>query len=116
MKASVVFHLDWDNEDALLMALGNTGNLLKEIAADDAEIYMVANGDAVKLFLRQRAARYADRINDLSEADVDFLVCNNSLVRLDIKPEELLEACRVIPAGIIEIIRLQAEGCAYVKP
>lgn len=116
MKTKVVFHVDWDNEEALIMALNNMENLLKNVPAQEAAIYLVANGVAVRLFRRERAAQYASRIESLSGSGVHFFVCNNSLNNLGIKHEELLEPCQVVPAGILEIIRLQAEGCAYVKP
>ncbi len=116
MNVRVVFHLDWDNEDHLIMALNNMENLLKEVSAEDAAIYLVANGVAVKLFQPERAAHYAPRIEKLSETGVRFLLCNNALRNLGIKPDELMAQCEVVPAGIVEIIRLQAEDCAYIKP
>lgn len=98
MKTKVIFHIDWGNEDALVMALNNMENLLKEVPAEEAVIYLVANGVAVKLFQRERATPYTSRIEKLSDVDVRFFVCN------------------IVPAGILELIRLQAEGCAYIKP
>ncbi len=116
MKIKVVFHVNCDDEKTLLIALNNMENLLKNVPADEAAVNLVANGTAVRLFQRERAAQYASRIEGLSGEAVQFSVCNNSLNSLGIKPEDLLESCQVVPAGILEIIRLQAEGCAYVKP
>jgi len=76
----------------------------------------VANGTAVRLFQRDLDAEYAPRIQHLSETEVNFLVCNNSLNNLGIKRGELLAPCHAVSAGIMEIIRLQSQGCAYVKP
>ena len=116
MKTKVVFHLDWDNEEPLIMALNNMENLLKEVPAEDAVIYLVANGVAVKLFQLERAVKYTSRIEKLSDIGVHFLVCNNSLRNLGIERDQLLESCEIVPAGILELIRLQAEQCAYIKP
>ena len=114
MKTKVIFHIDWDNEDALIMALNNMENLLKEVPVEEAAIYLVANGVAVKLF--QRATPYTSRIEKLSDVGVRFFVCNNSLRNLGIERDELMESFEIVPAGILELIRLQAEGCAYIKP
>ncbi len=116
MEMKVVFHVDWDHTDSLLMAIGNMENLLKALSDTQAEIYLVANGSAVKLFRHESASEYASRIERLAEADVHFLMCNNALNKHGIKHEDLLDSCHVVPSGIMEIIRLQAEGCAYVKP
>ena len=116
MKTKVVFHIDWDNEDALIMALNNIENLLKEVPAEESVIYLVANGVAVKLFQCERVTPYTSRIEKLSDVGVRFLVCNNSLLNLGIERDELMKSCKIVPAGILELIRLQAEGCAYIKP
>lgn len=116
METKVVFHIDWDNEKALVMALNNMQNLLKEVPAEEACIYLVANGVAVKLFRLDRAAGYSARIEKLSDSGVRFLVCSNSLRNLDMDSTDLVGPCEVVPAGIMELIRLQAEGCAYIKP
>jgi len=98
------------------MALNNIDNLLKATSADKATVYLVANGTAVRLFQHERASEYASRIQRLSELGVQFFLCKNSLNNLNIRREDLLAPCQVVPAGIVEIIRLQANGCAYVKP
>ncbi len=116
MKAKVVFHIDWDNEDALIMALNNMENLLKEIPSNEANVYLVANGLAVKLFRLERATSYASRIKRLSEVGVHFFLCNNSLHNLSIGHSELIESCEIVPAGILKLIQLQSDGCAYIKP
>ena len=116
MEIKIVFHVNRDDEETLLIALNNMENLLKTVHDQQAAIHLVANGMAVKLFQGERAAQYASRIENLAGNGVRFAVCNNSLNSLGINPAELLEPCQVVPAGILEIIRLQAERCAYVKP
>lgn len=116
MKIKVVFHLDWENEERLIMTLNNMENLLKEVPAEEADIYLVANGVAVKLFLIKRAVQYISRIEKLSDTGVRFLICNNSLRNFGIEGDELMKSCEIVPAGILELIRLQNEECAYIKP
>lgn len=98
------------------MALNNIENLLREVSAGRAAVHVVANGSAVGLFRRERAGGYAVRIGALAADGVRFSICNNSLNTLGMGREELLESCGVVPAGIIEIVRLQVEGYAYIKP
>jgi len=116
MRTKVVFHIDQDNEEPLIMALNNMDNLLKEIPAEEAAIYLVANGVAVRLLQLENATQYTSRIEELSRVGVRFLVCNNSLRNLGIDLNELVAPCELVPAGILELVRLQGEGCAYIKP
>ena len=116
MKTKVVFHIDWEKEERLIMAINNITNLLKAISFDEAAICILANGAAAKLFQRERALKYAPDIQRLSQQGVRFLVCSNSLNNFGIPREDILRQCEAIDAGIVELIRLQAEGYAYVKP
>lgn len=116
MMTKVVFHLDMDEEERLVMALNNIGNLLKEIPSTEAAICLVANGSAVRLFQRDLAAAHSMRVEELSGKGVRFLMCSNSLKNLNLDPGEMLNGCEVIKAGIVELISLQTDGYAYIKP
>lgn len=116
MKAKVVFHLDWNEEKPLIMALKNITNLLKQIQADESAICLVANGTSVQLFQSDRSPEHTALIEDLCGRGVHFLLCNNSLNDLDIGREKLIQNCEIVPAGVVELIKLQTEGYAYIKP
>jgi len=116
MKAKVVFHVDWEKEENLVMALNNITNLLKEVPAEESAVCVLANGAAAKLFRREHALPYVSDIRRLSQKGVRFLVCNNSLTNFRIAKDDLVESCEVVPAGVLELIRLQADGYAYIKP
>ncbi len=116
MDCKVVFHLDWNDRDRMIMALNNISNLLKDPFGENGVVRLLANGQAVRLFERSAASANAERIAELRGRGVGFLMCNNSLKGLGLLPSELIEGCEVVPAGIVELIRLQRQGFAYVKP
>lgn len=116
MPYKVVFHIDWDDEQALKMGLANIGNLLKEPDSEGSQIHMVANGQAVRLFRKEFAECDETIINELNAKGVRFCLCSNSLNKFKYKQIDMLEICEVVPAGIAEICKLQAMGCAYIKP
>ena len=116
MRTKVVFHLDWDEEKRLVMALNNITNLLKEVPSTEAAICLLANGSAVGLFQRDKTASYGLRVEELFGKGVRFLMCNNSLKNLNLDPGEMLPGCEVVKAGIVALIELQADGYAYIKP
>lgn len=116
MQANVVFHIDNKDKKSLLVALSNIENLLKEISIEKAKIYVVANGTSVILFKKEQTCNYIEQVKSLSNRGVHFCICHNSLNKQDIKREELLNICEVVSAGVIELIRLQNAGYAYIKP
>jgi intracellular sulfur oxidation DsrE/DsrF family protein len=52
----------------------------------------------------------AIRIRNLARARVTFAVCNNSLKHLNIQPEELVDEAKIVPAGVSELVKKQADG------
>jgi len=112
----VVFHLDWEQEERLLMALENTKNLFREIPAQQCSVRIVANGKAVNLLRKDRSMKYAGEMEDLHKLGVRFKACRNAMVKNNIQNTDLLEICDVVPAGILELINLQHQGFAYIKP
>jgi intracellular sulfur oxidation DsrE/DsrF family protein len=48
---------------------------------------------------------------------VEFRVCHNTLNARRISEQNLLMDAKVVPAGVVEVARLQfEEGYAYLKP
>jgi hypothetical protein len=116
MTANVLLHLDLEDEGRLREALGNIHNLIEDETVAEANIRVVVNGAAVRLFRKGQAGKNAQRIRTFADQGVSFLICRNSLKHLGFDESELLEACQVIPAGIVELYSLQESGFAYVKP
>jgi uncharacterized protein len=114
--AKVVFHVDWEQEEVLSLALTNMKNLQAAIPPEKTSIYLVANGKAVNLFRKDKSADYFKSIDELHKKGVHFLMCRNAMAHNKIDQKDLLDVCEVVPAGIVELIRLQQEGYAYVKP
>jgi intracellular sulfur oxidation DsrE/DsrF family protein len=56
-------------------------------------------------------------VGELSGKGVEFRVCNNTLTTRQIDPGRLLLETTIVPSGVSEVARLQAqEGFAYLKP
>ena len=95
------------------LALGNVRNLLKA-EGDTFTVEVLANSEAVKRYIRTEAGD--PELKDLLDQGVRFVACNNALKANKLLPEDLLEGVEVVPAGVVELIKKQAEGYAYLKP
>lgn len=115
-ERKVVFHLDWDQEERLTLALENIKNLFKEVPPQQCRVCMVANGKAVKLFRKDRIGEHAADMEELHKLGVRFTACRNALAKNKIEKSDLFHLCEIVPAGILELIDLQAQGYAYIKP
>ena len=112
----VVFHVDMDDTPVFNLALANITNFLKDVGAENADVALLANGFAVKLFVKASNAKFRETLEELHKQGVKFYVCNNALNAHGINKEDLFEFCEIVPAGVTKLVELQNAGYAYIKP
>ncbi len=110
----VVFHLDFDDTLTFELALANIMNFLNDVG--EADVAVLANGFAVKLFVKKAGVKFKEKLEELSNKGVKFYICNNALNAHNISKEDIFEFCEIVPAGITKLVELQNEGYAYIKP
>ena len=115
MNYDLCIHLDVNEAGMLGFALTNIANYMAALPGETYKVRLVANGPAVQLF-RRETCPHAQRIAELAAAGVTFALCANALRVFSVAKEELLPACEVVPAGMVELVRLQREGYAYIRP
>lgn len=112
----VVFHVDemakWP------LALGNIKNLIQygKEANLDYQIVIVANSEAVLLLDERKEDVQQDAIPSLLQAQVQIHACQNALRSNHIDASHLLSGIQITPAGVVDLIALQQQGYAYIKP
>lgn len=115
MNYDLLLHVDSDSPQVLNLAFNNAANYKAALPDEKFQMVMVVNGPAVKLLTRDNAD-LAARGRELSGAGLEIRVCNNALKTFHIPPENLWPECTVVGAGVVEIVTLQREGLAYIKP
>lgn len=114
----VVYHFS----EGIDQAARGIGNINNHLAADPtAKIVVVAIGAGIDFLLKGAKDRngnaFETAVGDLALAGVEFRVCNNTLRSRNIDPEQVIGDAQIVPAGVVEIARLQArEGFVYIKP
>lgn len=112
----LILHVDQRGERRVKAALNNAANFLVEVDPREAEVVVVFNGPAVKFLEEGGAVEQHPKFDRLVDLGVRFLACRNSFEHVDVAEEALIAAVEVVPAAIVELVRLQGEGYAYVKP
>lgn len=116
-QLKVVYHIN--HSENASAALNNIRNHLA--AAPKAKIVVVTHGGGVD-FLLEGAKNptgnpYDVPVQELADRGVEFRVCKNTLDGRKIDKSKLLPEARIVPSGVAEIARLQAEeGYVYLKP
>lgn len=114
-KLKVVFHINDTNRWPIL--LSNIKNLVKDLGEDNISIKVIANGMAVLAYIPEPDnERILRNVKELSEIHVTFMACRNSLTGNNIDEKTLPSVIEIVPAGVTELVKKQAEGFGYIKP
>ena len=114
----VVYHIN-TGIDTAAAALNNINNHLK--AAPNTRIVVVTHGPGIDFLLSDakdsKGRVFSGTVSDLASRGVEFRVCNNTLTDRKIDPGQLVMEASIVPSGVAEVARLQAqEGYVYIKP
>ena len=115
MNYNLVLHVDSDNPGTLALAFTNAANYRAALPGGTFKMVLVANGPAVKLFTRGEEALAAQG-EDIATQGLEIRLCNNALTKFGIDPAQIWDCATVVPAGVVELVRLQNEGYSYIKP
>ena len=113
MHYDAVFHLD-QGQAELDIAFSNITNYLGAFPNRDFRVVLLVNGPGIKLMGRD--SPNCSRLQELSAMGLSVRVCNNALKHFGFSADWLCPCCVIVPAGIIELVDLQRQGFAYIKP
>jgi intracellular sulfur oxidation DsrE/DsrF family protein len=121
----LIIHVPQESADGFNQALNIANNLPKQLGADAARVYVIAQGPGLKLLTR--GSPEAERIKSLAaSADqtmgggTEFLACAATIAGIKArtgKEPELAEGVEVThPGGVAKVMDLHyGEGCAYIR-
>jgi intracellular sulfur oxidation DsrE/DsrF family protein len=109
----IVFHFD-KGEPELNIAISNMKNYFIALKNIKFSAVLVVNGSGIKLLRKDN--EFAASLKELSDLGLGIRVCQNAINHFDVESTSLIPFCQIVPAGVLEIIDLQREGYAYLKP
>jgi intracellular sulfur oxidation DsrE/DsrF family protein len=96
------------------LALNNAKNVQQELGADKIDIEIVAYGPGLGMLKME--SDVGPRLSDADKSGIKLLACGNTMKAQKVSNKDLHPSAKVVPAGVIEIMRKQQTGWAYVKP
>ena len=123
-KVKVVYHFNSDDQKIHKAGLVNIQNHIDAVGKENVEIIAVLHGNGLTML--QKGKTEDDnflRVANLKKQGVKFGVCNVTITRQNLNKDELfvgqdkIKDSDIVPSGVAEIARLQAEeGYVYIKP
>ena len=81
----------------------------------DAKLEVVVYGGAIDLVLKDKS-KHSAAIQELTKSNrASFKVCEGTMKRNNVRPDQLVTGVEIVPDGIYEIISKQKLGWGYIK-
>jgi len=99
---------DWN------LALNNIKNVKQELGAQNVDIEIVAYGPGIGMLKIESPV--ANRIDEARLSGVKFVACENTMKAQKLTTDDMLPSISYVPAGVIELMKKQKAGYAYIRP
>ena len=113
-KSKVVLQVSDADPAKWALALNNAKNVQQELGAGKVDIEIVAYGPGIGMLKAE--APTANRITEATQAGIKVVACENTMTVQKLTKADMHAAIGYAPSGVVEIMKRQSEGYAYVRP
>lgn len=113
-KNKVVFQVSDNDPSKWNLVLNNVRNLQTELPDDEPEIEVVVYGPGIGML--KADSPVAKRIADTLKHGVKVVACENTMKGMKLTYADMLPSIGYVPAGVVELMRKQQQGYAYIRP
>jgi hypothetical protein len=113
-RNKVVFQVSDDSPQKWNLALNNARNLQDDLGADNLDLEIVVYGPGIGML--KGDSPVASRIADALKSGVKVVACENTMRAQKLVYNDMLPKIGYVPAGVVELMKKQQEGYAYIRP
>ncbi len=96
------------------LALNVAKNIQQEIGVDKVEIEIAVFGPGIGMLKLDSSV--ATRIEDAKKANVTVVACENTMKGQKLTAADMLPNTNYVKAGVVQVMKKQKEGYAYIRP
>jgi intracellular sulfur oxidation DsrE/DsrF family protein len=114
-RQRVVFQVSDAEPVKWSLALNNIRNIQDDLGGSDAvDIELVAYGPGIGIL--KSDSPMAQRVAEVLKAGVKVVACENTMRSQKLVHADMLPDIGYVPAGVVELMRKQQQGYAYIRP
>lgn len=113
-KNKVIFQVSDADPARWALVLNNVKNVLVDLEAEGVEIEVVAYGPGIGML--KGDSPVAKRIAEMRKESVTVVACENTMKAQKLVYADMLPDIGYVPAGVVELIKKQQQGYAYIRP
>jgi intracellular sulfur oxidation DsrE/DsrF family protein len=113
-KQKAVFQVSDGDPGKWNLTLNNVKNVANELGADKVELEIVAYGPGIGML--KAGSPVAARITEAVKSGIKVVACENTMKAQHLVYADMLSDIGYVPAGVVELMKKQHEGWAYIRP
>jgi len=113
-QEKVIFQVSDADPAKWNLTLNNIANVQKDVGADKVQIEVVAYGPGIGMLKLESPV--ATRVADAVGKGIQVVACENTLTAQKLARADMLPNISYVPAGVVELMRKQQQGWAYIRP
>lgn len=114
-QEKVIFQVTDNDVAKWNLTLNNVRNLQNGVGgADRADIEVIAYGPGIQLL--KADSPIASRVSEAVGSKVKIVACENTMAAGKLTHADMLPDIGYVPAGVVEVMRKQQAGYAYIRP
>ncbi len=112
-KQRAIFAVSDSDPQKWNLTLANIANALDGIGKDKADFELVVYGPAIAML--KKDSPVADKVAAAVASGVHVVGCRNSMRGAHLEEADLVQGVDTVASGVVELIRRQLSGYAYVR-
>ena len=96
------------------LALNNANNVQHALGANNVDIEIVTYGPGIGML--KMDSLVGNRIDQAKEAGIAIVACQNTMRSMKLTDADMLPNTSYVPSGVVEVIKKEREGYAYIRP
>ena len=114
VKNKVVFQMSDDDPAKWNLALNNMRNVQIDVGDDEVELELVAYGPGIGML--KADSPVAKGVTEALKTGAKEVACENTMKSQKLGYADMLPNIGYAPSGVVELMRKQQQGYAYIRP
>ncbi len=96
------------------LALNNAKNVQDGLGADNVDVEIVVYGPGIGML--KFDSEVGNRVDQAEKSGVKLVACKVTMKAQNLTETDMLSSIGYVPGGVIELMKKQKEGYAYIRP
>lgn len=110
----VVLQVSDGDDKKWALALNNAYNVQNDLGADTVDLEIVVYGPGIGMLKSNSVV--GERVASAMKSGLRVVACENTMAAQKLTKADMLPGIGYVPAGVVELMRKQQQGYAYIRP